>query len=152
MNTKSVARGTMYAATLLLSALLLPIAAGAQQAPAMESRASAGTLAARIEQRLSRLHTELGITQDEEAPWSQYAQVVRANARAISRLFAQRRAGLATMTATDNMQSMTDIAAQHAQNMQRMNTAFATLYRTMPPDQKRAADTVLRTRSMRRHQ
>ncbi len=124
--------------------LALPVAVQAQQT-ASQGR----NPVERAEQRLSKLHEALGITPDEGGPWDQYAQVARANARALSQLLTQRRTTLASMSATDNMQSLTDIATQHAQNMQRLSAAFQRLYAAMPPSQKRVADEVFRANSQR---
>lgn len=63
----------------------------------------------------------------------------------MSQAFAQRRAMLGSISAADNIQSMADIAAQHAQTMRRLAAAFQQLYGAIPPDQKKTADEVLRT-------
>lgn len=140
----------------ILAALALPAAAGAQppprpnptQPPSAVGGASAPTLAGRVEQRLNQLHAALGITADEETLWGQYADVTRANARAMSGLFAQRKAALGTLSAPDNMHSLTEIAAQHARAMQWLDAAFTALYAAMPPAQQHAADAALRAASM----
>jgi len=130
----------------LLAMLVLPAAAKAQQSTASTATSDQG-LPARIEQRLARLHSELGITPSEEMSWRQYAQVTRANAQELSQSLVQRRATLSSMTAEDNLRSLSDMAAQHARNMQRLLVAFQQLYNAMPPDQRGNADQVLRTHS-----
>ncbi len=130
----------------LCAALIMPAVASAQQSVAATTTSDQG-LPARVEQRLTTLHSELRITPAEETSWGQYAQVVRANAKGLSQLMAQRHATLATMTATDNMQSLTSIADAHAQNMQRLSVALRQLYAAMPPDQQKNADQVLRMHS-----
>ncbi len=131
----------------VLAALAVPVASSAQP-PATVNGASSATLRGRVEQRLNRMHAAFGITPDEEKQWGQFADVVRANARTMSGLFAERRAALATMTAADNLQSLTEIAAQHARAMQWMDAAFMALYSTMPPAQQQATDAAMRTESM----
>lgn len=143
MRLKSLAH-----AALSLAALALPAVASAQQSAAPGS-ASGQDVPARVEQRLGRMHDALGITPNEEALWDQYAQVTRANAEGMSRAFAQRRAAIASMGAADNLQSMAAIAAQHAQNMQRLAATFGQLYAAMPLSQKKVADEVFRTRRER---
>jgi hypothetical protein len=131
----------------MLAALALPAAAGAQP-PSKIGGASAATIGGRVEQRLSRLHTEFGITPDQEKLWGQFADVVRSNARTMGGLFSQRRAALPTMTAADNMHSLTEIAAQHARAMQWMDAAFMALYTAMPPAQQKATDAAMRAEGM----
>ncbi len=135
---------SMAQATLSLAVLALPAAVSAQPNAAPGS-VPGQDVPARVEQRLGKMHDALGITAAEEALWSQYAQVTRTNADGMGRAFAQRRSATASMSAADNLQSMAAIAAQHAQNMQRLATTFGKLYAAMPPDQKKTADEVLRT-------
>lgn len=128
----------------LAAILALPVAAAGQQAA--PGGASAGQNAmARVEQRLSKLHDALGITPAEENLWTQYAQIQRTNASEMSQRLAQRRTGRNSMSATENIQSLADMSAQHARNMQRLSAAFERLYGAMPPDQRRTADQVFRT-------
>ena len=133
----------------ILAVLVLPVVADAQPPAAAMNRASASTLAARVEQRLNRQHAEFAITPGEEALWTQYAQVTRANARDMSALFAQRKAALSSMNATDNMHSLAAIAAQHARAMQRLDAAFTALYAAMPPAQQHTTDAAIRAYSLR---
>lgn len=121
-------------------ALALPIVASAQTAPA-----PTGNVSARVEQRLQKMHTALGITPAEEPLWNDYAQVTRGTATAMSSSFAQRRTALPTMNAVANIQNMAATADQHAQNMQRLAASFTKLYAAMPPAQQKIADDVLRT-------
>ena len=134
----------MAQAALSLAVLALPATASAQpnRAPGSDPGQD---VPARVEQRLGRMHDALGITSAEEVAWGQYAQVTRSNADGMARAFAQRRAALASMSAADNLQGMAAIAAQHAQNMQRLAAAFGPLYAAMPPNQKKVADEVFRT-------
>ena len=48
------------------------------------------------------------------------------------------------MTALENLQSYAAVAAEHAQEVQKLVPAFQTLYDTMSDSQKRRADTVFR--------
>lgn len=132
----------------ILAVLALPVVADAQPPGAVVNGASAPTLAGRVEQRLSRQHTEFAITPAEETLWTQYAQVTRANARDMSALFAQRKAALGTMNAPANIHSLAAIAAQHAQAMQRLDAAFTALYGAMPPAQQHATDAAIRAYSI----
>ena len=103
----------------------------------------------RVEQRIRDLHTELHITPAIESQWNQFAQVMRDNATDMSQSFDQRGARLTSMNASENMQSYAMLASQHAQDMQKLATAFQTLYASMSDDQKKAADIVFRPRADR---
>ena len=48
------------------------------------------------------------------------------------------------MNAVENMESYEQIAEAHAKHLQKLVTAFKTLYDTMPDEQKRVADQVFR--------
>ena len=132
----------------VLASPALP-AMAATQAPPVVSGASAPTVSGRVEQRLARLHAEFGITPDQEKLWGQFADVVRSNARTMGGLFSKRRAALPTMTAADNMHSLTEIAAQHARAMQWLDAAFMGLYNSMPPAQQKATDAAMRAEGMK---
>lgn len=146
MKHRSFVRVATVVATLGVS-----FVAAAQQPPTSPvttppgATAMPGSIADRVEQRLSHQHDALAITPSEESAWQQYAQAVHANARDLSKVFEQRHAALPTLSAMDNMQSMADAAAVHARNMQRLVAAFRPLYTAMPPQQQKLADTVFRT-------
>jgi hypothetical protein len=59
-------------------------------------------------------------------------------------LFAQRANAVATMSAADNMHSYAQIARTYADNIERLATAFDSLYASPTETQKRAADTLFR--------
>jgi len=94
----------------------------------------------RVEQHIASLHKTLGITAAEEPQWNQFAQVMRDNATAMTQGFQDRATKISTMNAVDNMQSWAQISAQRAQDMQKLATAFQTLYATLTPAQQKAAD------------
>lgn len=135
---------SMAQAAFSLAVLALPAGTSAQP-KAAPSSVPGPDVAAQVEQRLGRMHDALGITSAEEPLWTPYAQATRANADGMRRAFAQRRAAIPSMSAIDNLQNLSAIAAQHAQNMQRLATAFGPLYAAMPPNQKKVADEVFRT-------
>jgi periplasmic protein CpxP/Spy len=49
------------------------------------------------------------------------------------------------MDAPDNMRSYAQLAQTHADNMERLATAFQSLYDAFPDQQKKAADAVFRS-------
>jgi periplasmic protein CpxP/Spy len=145
----------------LVALLALPGAAFAQgtpqaatpPAPAPQATAPAGQNVPRrlapqaVEQHIDRLHTQLRITSAQQQQWDQFAQVMRDNAANMRQAVEQRGTQLASMNAAQDMQSYAQLAQQHAEDMQKLSTAFQTLYDSMSPEQKQNADMVFRGRA-----
>ncbi len=164
MHTTQLLRGALVAAM-----LAAPVAVSAQPAPGTtmpgtmtpgtmtpgmmtpgaNAPATAATYSARLERRIERLHTALGITPAQAGLWRGFADAMRANGHDMDALVIRRRDSLPTMSALENIDSLNDIAAAHSRNMQRLKTAFAPLYAAMLPTQKANADKVMRARSLR---
>ncbi len=154
MSIKTTSRAAALVAALLLPAMAMPVSAFAQApaqsaAPATAQKAKpamAKTMspADRVERHITHLHAQLQITPAQQAPWDQFAQVMRDNANDMNQTLEQRGTGFASMNAADNMQSYAKVALQHADDMQKLATAFQTLYGSMSDDQKKNADTVFR--------
>jgi periplasmic protein CpxP/Spy len=154
MSIKTTSYAAALLASLLLSAVALPVSAFAQT----ETQAAGPTSAHkakppmakpmstpdRVEHHITRLHTQLQITPAQQTQWDQFAQVMRDNAQNMDQTIEQRGTGFASMNAADNMQSYAKIAQQHAEDTQKLATAFQTLYASMSDDQKKNADTVFR--------
>ena len=98
----------------------------------------------RVENRINELHAQLRITPAEQQQWNQFAQAMRENARDMDQVLMQRSQQFQTMNALQNMQSYEQIAAAHAQHVQKLVPAFENLYNAMPDQQKRLADQVFR--------
>ena len=141
-----------------LPALLLPAGAFAQAAstpvpaPASDSADAATaapslskTASEKVEQHIKQLHDELQITASEAPIWRQFAQVMHDNAAQMEQALAQRGSNLASMNATQTMQSYAQLAQVHATNMQKLASTFQTLYASFPLSQKKIADNVFRT-------
>ena len=152
----SYARLAAYAAAATISAATVSATAFAQASmtpppPAVISPAPAGhpslpkDMAAKIEARIAQLHTQLGITAAEQPQWDQFAQVMRENAAQMSEALTDRGAKVSGMNAIDTMQSYAKLAQVHADNMQKLSSAFHALYTTLPDQQKITADKVFRT-------
>jgi protein CpxP len=161
MTMKSTSVVAAVAASLVLPAVALTSGAFAQSQSSTPTEAPAGAPTTvhkpmaqaksaspteRVEQHISQLHSELHITPAQQTEWDQFAQVMRDNAKAMDQLLQQRAAGFASMNAVDNMQSYAQIAQQHAQDTQKLATAFQTLYSDMSDSQKKNADAVFRAR------
>jgi periplasmic protein CpxP/Spy len=155
MTIKSTFYSAALAAGLLLPAVALSSGAFAQTpatstAPAPKAKAAVRKTMSpeqRVEQHITQLHKQLEITPEQQAQWDQFAQVMRDNAKSMDQVLQQRAAGFGTMNAADNMQSYAQIAQQHAQDTQKLATAFQTLYGAMSDDQKKNADAVFQARA-----
>jgi hypothetical protein len=155
------------ATAMLLAALALPAAAFAQTtSPAAPQTPPAGTTTpapampmahpmkmmphtaqgamAQVEKRIAALHSQLHITAAQQAQWDQFAQVMRDNASAFGQAMEDRAGKAKSMSAVDSLQSYAELAAMHAQNVQKLATAFQTLYGTLSDEQMKAADVAFR--------
>jgi hypothetical protein len=150
---------------LLAAAMAMPVAAWAQTqegpntpvpaqampgkaSPAMPAHAAttpqAASLEQGVEQHIRDLHRELHITAAEEPQWQQFAQVMRANAHAMSESLDQRAQQISAMNAVDSMTSYAQLAEQRSQDLVKLATAFQALYATFPDQQKKQADELFR--------
>ena len=104
----------------------------------------------KIEQRINDLHARLQISPAQQSQWDNVTRVMRDNAREMDATFQQRLQALPNMTAAENLQSYAKVAAEHAQDMQKLAPAFQALYDTMSDNQKRTADRVFRADAAQR--
>jgi len=93
----------------------------------------------RVESRIKSLHDHLKITSAQEPQWNAVAQVMRENAQSIDAVVQQRHQ-TPDMTAIDDLKAYQAIQEVHIKNVQRLIPAFQTLYDTLSPEQKKAAD------------
>jgi protein CpxP len=105
----------------------------------------------RVEARIKSLHDQLKITAAQEPQWSDVAQVMRDNAKAMSDLILDRAKNLKTMTAIDDLHSYQALAETHAAGVKKLVPVFETLYGTMSDAQKKKADAVFSHRPRRAH-
>jgi periplasmic protein CpxP/Spy len=151
---------SMRSAALIAALVAAPALALAQSASAPAPAATAATPSAsaptssaeraaeaRVEARIKQLHAQLRITPAEDAQWSQFADVMRDNARAIDEAAAQRADQLPTMNALQDLQSYEQLAEAHVERVQKLIPAFEALYNAMSPQQKEIADRVFRGRA-----
>jgi protein CpxP len=147
---------------MLLAALSLPIAAQAQNPSASPKQTTTHRPVVqatpdRVEQRIADLHARLQITPSQQALWDPFAQVMRDNAQHMRQAVDDRADKLKIMNASENMLSYGQLAEQHAQDVQRLASAFQPLYAALSPDQQRTADAMFRgvgmphERSVQRH-
>jgi periplasmic protein CpxP/Spy len=113
-------------------------------APNGQATTGARGTEARIEQRITDLHTRLLISTAQQPQWDRFSDVMRENARDTSETFQHRAQAMSGMTAAENMQSYAKVTAEYAQHTQKLVPSFQALYDTMSDSQKRTADQVFR--------
>ncbi|MFP6557775.1 Spy/CpxP family protein refolding chaperone [Paraburkholderia sp. B3] len=104
-----------------------------------------------VEQRIDQLHSELKITAQQSQQWDAYAQVMRDNAHSTDAAIRDRAQKLESLSADDAMKSYASLAQLHADNMQKLATAFSALYASLSNDQKAVADKLFRNQHGRPH-
>ncbi len=151
-----IARRTARVLAFVTAGLLAAGPVLAQPAPAAAPKAAASKAATskadvsksgpdkrmetRVEQRIAALRSKLKITPDETPTFDEFAGVMRDNAAHMETLLQQRRATLASATAVDDMKSYQGMAQAHVDDLNRLVPAFAKLYDTLSPEQKKLAD------------
>jgi len=105
-----------------------------------------------VEKRVTELHTKLKITDQQSQQWDTFAQTMRDNAQKTDEALHDRSQKIATLNADDAMKSYAALAQLHADNMQKMVTAFTALYGTLSDEQKLTADKLFRYEAEKRHQ
>ena len=99
---------------------------------------------ARVEDRITELRKELGITPEQQGQWDQFAQLMRDNAHAFDQALQERSTKAQSMNALESMQSYATLTQLHAQDVQKLTDAFQTLYGALSDAQKKAADAAFR--------
>lgn len=128
--------GTMLLATpLCASAADLALAASKQKAPGDD-----------VEARIKTLRAQLKITPEQEAVWTDVAQAMRNNAKAMTDLRQQQDAAIDTATAPQMIDTYGKTMETHAENIQKFSDVFQKLYDGMSDAQKKTADAVFRDR------
>jgi periplasmic protein CpxP/Spy len=115
-------------------------------APAMTAASNADKSARReqhVEDRITYLHQQLKITQQQEPQWNAFADVMRSNGDTMSKLFEERRANK-NISALDDMKQYAEITQANADGTKKLLDAFQPLYDSMSADQKKLADTTFR--------
>ncbi len=144
-------RRTLIAATALIgfSSFAVQAAPAPEAAPAPKAETKAEInahhrMAGRVDEHIADLHKKLKITAEQQKPWDDFTQVMRANATRMDETFQRRVGTMSGMTAEQSMASYARMAQQHAQDMQAMVPVFSALYATMSDAQKLTADRVFR--------
>jgi glutamine synthetase adenylyltransferase len=116
-------------------------------AKSVAAKEATSTRSESVDQRIAQLHSKLKITSNEEEDWKTVADTMRSNAQDIKNLIDQTReqSPKAKRTALEDLQTYQKFAQAHAEGLQKLTAAFATLYDAMPPEQKANADEVFRS-------
>ncbi|QGZ54640.1 Spy/CpxP family protein refolding chaperone [Paraburkholderia acidiphila] len=135
----------VLAASLTMSGAFAQSAAPAAAASAASSAdVRAAQHQQRVEERITWLHTQLKITPEQEPQWKTFADVMRSNGQTMAGLYKQRMEGESTRNALDDMKQYAQISQAHADDMQKLVTAFEPLYTSLSPEQKKLADQTFR--------
>lgn len=112
-------------------------------APMAPGKMGGPIMGQRVEDRISMLRTQLGITKAQEKPFDDYAAVLRENANAMQAMRDRRRTGGRPTTARDRMAWMEAGMAAHQAAMRRAAPAFDRLYAALTAEQQKKADTLI---------
>ncbi|MEM5420092.1 MULTISPECIES: Spy/CpxP family protein refolding chaperone [Paraburkholderia] len=115
-------------------------AASATAAAASSADVRAAQHQQRVEERITWLHTQLKITPEQEPQWKTFADTMRSNGETMANLFKQRAESESSRNALDDMKQYAQIAQAHADDMQKLVSAFEPLYTSLSPEQKKLAD------------
>lgn len=144
----------------LLSFAMLAPAVWAQTSPAPATSAAAAPKAAvtktraerradAVEQRITEMHDNLKITDQQSKQWDAFAQTMRDNANRADQAFRDRAQKLGTMNAVESMKSYADLTKLHSENMEKLSSAMSDLYAVLSDDQKHMADDMYRNQGGR---
>lgn len=95
---------------------------------------------AQVERHITALQRRLKVTPAQQPQWEAFTGVMRQNATHMEALQRDRTERVTAMTAPEDMRSYAEVARAHADDLQRLASAFDTLYAAMTPEQKAVAD------------
>jgi hypothetical protein len=134
------------ASFLLAGTAMVPSYAQTHAKPAA-AKAATSMKSASVDERIAQLHRQLKITASEEQNWQAVAAAMKSNADDMKALIDQTReqSPKAQRNALEDLQTYQKFAQAHADGLQKLTAAFATLYDAMTPEQKANADQVFRS-------
>jgi len=96
-----------------------------------------------VEQRIVSLKAALKITPDQEPKWTAVAQAMRDSSVQMEKLVATKRAiPPEKTTAVDDLKTYQEFTEVRLDGLKKVNSAFKSLYDSMPAEQKKNADMV----------
>jgi len=141
--TRSFAIASLTGAALIAGSLA---PATAQTPDSQKPPAAAAATSSKpetVEQRIATLKTALKITPDLEPKWTNVAQAMRDNASKMEKLVATKRAiPPEKTTAVDDLKTYQEFTEVRLDGLKHLNSAFKSLYDSMPAEQKKNADMV----------
>ena len=121
----------------------------AQTADSKDSKAPPAAAAATstkpetVEQRIVTLKTALKVTPEQEPKWTAVAQAMRDSSVQMEKLVATKRAiPPEKTTAVDDLKTYQEFTEVRLEGLKKVNSAFKSLYDSMPAEQKKNADLV----------
>jgi len=140
-HATSAAENAAAGAPMSVSPASSPQPQAAKRAPTVAAKVERSSID-RIEVRIADLHQKLRVTADQEALWTDVAQVMRENEKKMRESIAARSAKMKTMNAVDDLRSYRMITDEHADGLKRLIPVFEALYAKMTPAQQKNADHV----------
>ena len=96
-----------------------------------------------VEQRIVTLKAALKVTPDQEPKWTAVAQAMRDSSVQMEKLVATKRAiPPEKTTAVDDLKTYQEFTEVRLEGLKKVNSAFKSLYDSMPAEQKKNADMV----------
>ncbi len=140
---------TFPGARAIAAATLLGTIALAMPSLAASEEFAAAPAADRVEARIKELHVKLHVTAAQETQWSNVAQMMRDNAKAMVGLQKERAEDVKSMdvNAVDVLKSYSGVIDAHAEGIHKFIPVFQAFYDTMSDEQKKIADVLFRSRA-----
>ena len=144
--TKPSTRARLALATLLGTVVLAAPMLAPMTALAHAAAKGPGAHGEDVESRIKTLHSQLRITVEQEPAWSNVAQVMRDNAKAMAVQRKQEAEDERSASAPAMLNSYADTVDALGKGIRTFIPTFQTLYDTMSEAQKKTADAVFRNR------
>jgi len=128
----------------LLAGSLAPASAQTPAEPKSPAAAAAtSNKPETVEQRIVTLKTALKVTADQEPKWTAVAQAMRDSSVQMEKLVATKRAiPPEKTTAVDDLKTYQEFTEMRLDGLKKVNSAFKSLYDSMPAAQQKNADAV----------
>lgn len=138
---RTLAITSLTGAALLVGSLAPVMAQSNSQPPA--AAAATSTKPETLDQRITTLKAALKITPDQEPKWTAVSQAMRDSASQMEKLVATKRAiPPEKTTAVDDLKTYQEFTQVRLDGLKNLNSAFKSLYDSMPAEQKKNADVV----------
>jgi protein CpxP len=143
--TRTLAAAALVGGIALAGALPASAQSNSTTGKPPAAQAATSSKSETVDQRITSLKAALKITPDQESKWKDVATAMRDNATAMDKLVQEKKPKMATMTAVEDLKTYEDFTKAHLDGMKNLRSSFETLYKAMPDDQKKNADTVFQS-------